>query len=301
MSAPYTILIIDDDETTHDVLGLYLNRAGYRVLRADNGREGLALLRAELPDLALLDVQMPELDGFQTLEQARRDLGIASIPVIFLTSLDRHNLKVKGLELGADDYIVKPFHSGEILARVKATLRRSARFQRSDGRVEGDLASLSLAELLQTMELGRKSAVLRLPDISGTVYLEGGALVRVEQGRFTGRDAMLRLLLLERGGFQAAFGELPANLVRETESVGYLLLEGLAYLDELSFLIGAESRAIVEAVAELPGLGVPGGDRLLPLPFPEYLSLMEGDLKENAQLLVAAAAAGLVRLSGVAA
>jgi len=295
---PYSILIIDDDETTHDVLGLYLSRAGYRVLRADNGRQGLAVMRAEHPDLALLDVQMPELDGFQTLEQARRDLGIADIPVIFLTSLDRHNLKVKGLELGADDYIVKPFHSGEILARVKAALRRSARLQRTEGRVEGDLSSLSLPELLQTLELGGKSVVLRLPELSGTVYLEGGALVRIEQGRFTGRDALMRLLLLERGRFQADFGALPAALAREPESAGHLLLEGLAYLDELSFLVGAESRCTVESVAELPGLAVAGGDRLLPLPFPEYLSLMEGDLKENAQLLVAAAAAGLVRLSG---
>jgi CheY-like chemotaxis protein len=295
----YTILIIDDDETTHEVLGLYLSRAGYRVLRADDGRQGLALLRSERPDLALLDVQMPELDGFQTLEQARREYSISEIPVIFLTSLDRYNLKVKGLELGADDYIVKPFHSGEVLARVKTTLRRCSRYQRINGMVQGDLASIGLAELLQTVELGRKSAVIRLPEIGGTVYLEQGMLARVEQGRFTGAPALLRLFLLERGRFEASFGELPADLEREPESVSALLLESLAYLDEFGFLIGPEADAILETVAELPELIAVEGIAQLPMPLKQYLCLMDGDLKDNAQLLVAAAAAGLVRLSGL--
>jgi len=290
----YSILIIDDDPATHEILGLYLSRAGYRVLRAEDGAQGLELLRSELPDLALLDVQMPVLDGFQTLERARRDPELAELPILLLTSLDRHNLKVKGLELGADDYIVKPFHAGEVLARVKTALRRSGRYRRIAGALDGDCATVSLAELLQTIELGRKTAQVRLVELKATLYLEQGQLVRTEFGAFTGKEALLRILWLERGSFQARFGELPEYLEREPQSVHAALLDCLTYLDELGEILGGKVDALLEETAPLPASAA----RLKPLPLKEYLCQMEGELKHNAQLMLNAAQAGLVRLVG---
>lgn len=299
---PYTILIIDDDEATHEVLGTYLAFSGYRVLGARDGRKGLSMLRTEKPDLALLDIQMPELDGFQTLAEARRDVVTAAIPILLLTSLDRHNLKVRGLEMGADDYIVKPFHQGEILARIKSTLRRCSRYQRIDGTLQGDLASVTLTELLQTLEIGRKTVLISLPDLPGTLFMEDGALVRVEQGKSTGRGALLRILYLERGRFEASFGPVPADLAREEVATRYLLLDCLSYLDELTCVIAGCCRSTdtVLEVSQGSGLGGAEVERLLPLPVRDFLCLHDGELKELAQLLVQAVAAGTVRLKRLA-
>ena len=234
----YTVLIVDDDETTHEVLGEYLILSGYRVLNAYNGLEGLALLREQLPDIALLDVQMPELDGFQTLEQVRRDRKLADIPILLLTSLDRHNLKVKGLEMGADDYITKPFNRAEILARVKVALRRSRRFNRNNAAMSGDLTAIGLAELLQTMELGKRNCTIALPGIPARIFMDQGAVIRAEQGRFNGQAAIQRILFLERGWFEVTLDDLPSDLTGEPMGVTGLLLDTLTYLDELTRILG---------------------------------------------------------------
>lgn len=117
------VLVIDDDETIRDLVGHILSGWDYRVLAAENGREGLRLLYSERPDLLILDVDMPELDGWQTLERVR-ELG--SMPVLMLTAKDTELEKVRALRGGADDYLTKPFGHQELGARVEALLRRAA-------------------------------------------------------------------------------------------------------------------------------------------------------------------------------
>lgn len=295
----YTILIIDDDETTHDVLGEYLKLSGYMVLDAYNGLEGLALLREKSPDLALLDVQMPEMDGFQLLEQARRDLQLADIPILMLTSLDRYNLKVKGLEMGADDYIIKPFNRAEILARVKAALRRCHRFSRASSAMGGDLSAISLAELLQTMELGRRTCTISLPDVSARIYMDAGAVVRIEQGIFSGQSAMQRIMFLERGRFEVTLNDLPPDLKAEPLGVNSLLLDALTCLDELRREAGSLSGylCMVEEVDENADAALHKLDGMLPLLARDFLCLLEGDLKQNGEALVRSVTDGSIRVS----
>jgi len=112
----YKIYIIDDDPATYEILNEYLESAGFRVREASDGRAGLEMMQKDSPDLALLDIQMPELDGFKLLEAMRKQKSLQDVPVLFITSLDRTNLKIKGLELGADDFIVKPFERAELFA-----------------------------------------------------------------------------------------------------------------------------------------------------------------------------------------
>lgn len=293
----YTILIVDDDETTHEVLGEYLTLSGYHVLNACNGLEGLARLRQELPDLVLLDVQMPELDGFQMLEQARRERQLAEIPVLMLTSLDRYNLKVKGLEMGADDYIVKPFNRAEILARIKLSLRRSQRYNRNSAAMSGDLTAISLSELLQTMEMGRRTATIMLPEMDARIYMETGAVVRLEQGRFVGKAAMQRILFRERGRFEVSLDDLPVDLEKVAVGVSNLLLDGLTCLDELYRSLGAlQLESMVEEVSgDVVDLSHEL-DQLLPLSIRDFLTLLAGDLQENGEALVRAIDAGTIGL-----
>jgi DNA-binding response OmpR family regulator len=117
-----TVLVVDDDPTLRDTLAYNLRREGYDCLLAANGPEALALARTAKPSLILLDVMMPGMDGLEVCRAIRRD---SLVPIVMLTAKDDELDKVLGLEIGADDYVTKPFGLRELLARVKAHLRRS--------------------------------------------------------------------------------------------------------------------------------------------------------------------------------
>lgn len=116
------ILVVDDEPRMINFIRMNLEIEGHQVVEAHNGLEALDAIRTKLPDIVLLDVMMPELDGFETLRMLRE---FSNIPVIMLTAKGDENDRVYGLELGADDYIPKPFGPRELSARVKAVLRRS--------------------------------------------------------------------------------------------------------------------------------------------------------------------------------
>ncbi len=123
-----TILIAEDDADIRNLLTLYLQSEGYEVEAYDNGADALAGARAHLPDLAILDVMMPQMDGYE-LTRALREMS--DIPILILSARDQVNDKVLGLNFGADDYIAKPFNPLEIVARVRAQLRRASRMSTS--------------------------------------------------------------------------------------------------------------------------------------------------------------------------
>ena len=116
-----TILVVDDEPAILDVLTYNLEKAHYRVLQARNGEEALDLAHEETPDLIILDLMLPGLDGFEVCRTLRQE---GEVPIIMLTALDEEVDRVVGLELGADDYVVKPFSMRELMARVKSVLRR---------------------------------------------------------------------------------------------------------------------------------------------------------------------------------
>lgn len=116
------ILIVDDEARMRRFMQMNLDLEGYRVVEASNGLEAIERVRDDLPDLVLLDVMMPELDGFEALRIIRE---ISTVPVIMLTVRDEEEDKIKGLELGADDYVTKPFSPRELASRIKAVIRRT--------------------------------------------------------------------------------------------------------------------------------------------------------------------------------
>lgn len=117
-----TILVVDDDRKLVELVKLYLERDGYRVLTAYDGREALELARSRRPNLIILDLMLPEVDGLDVCEILRRE---SKVPIIMLTAKTTEQDRITGLDLGADDYITKPFSLGELLARVRAVLRRA--------------------------------------------------------------------------------------------------------------------------------------------------------------------------------
>lgn len=120
-----TIAIVEDEQNIVELVKYNLDREGYRTISANNGRKGLDMIRQELPDLAILDLMLPEIDGLTVCKQLRADSQTKSIPIIIVTAKSEEADRVLGLEMGADDYVTKPFSPRELVARVRAVLRRS--------------------------------------------------------------------------------------------------------------------------------------------------------------------------------
>ena len=120
------IMVVDDDKNICELLRLYLEKEGYQVVIANDGKEAVELNEKEDPELILLDIMLPQLDGWQVCREIRKNLRCR---LIMLTAKGEVFDKVLGLELGADDYIVKPFETKEVVARIKAVLRRTGQNQ----------------------------------------------------------------------------------------------------------------------------------------------------------------------------
>ncbi len=119
-----TILVVDDEAPILALLRYNLDKAGYRVVEATDGQEALTLIREQSPDLVVLDWMLPSISGIEVCRQVRRDSELRNLPIIMLTARGEEQDRVRGLEVGADDYIPKPFSPAELLARIRAVLRR---------------------------------------------------------------------------------------------------------------------------------------------------------------------------------
>lgn len=127
-----TVMIVDDEARIISMISAYLRQGGYRVVAAADGREALLLVRQENPDLILLDIMMPEMDGLEFLRLYKQE---GQAPIILLTAKVEEEDKVSGLDLGADDYVTKPFGMRELMARVRAALRRAEKGESALGLV----------------------------------------------------------------------------------------------------------------------------------------------------------------------
>ena len=122
---PQRILVVDDDREIVRLARAYLEQSGYQVLVAYDGETALHILRRESPDLVILDLMLPDRNGLDVTRTVRRDASLAAMPIIMLTARVDDQDKIVGLELGADDYVTKPFNPSELMARIRAVLRRA--------------------------------------------------------------------------------------------------------------------------------------------------------------------------------
>ncbi len=125
------ILVIDDDRSINELIKINLELNGYEVIQSFNGTEGFALAKQEFPELIVLDVMMPEVDGFTVAQRIRQCAEISDTPILMLTALSALNDKVNGFNIGVDDYLTKPFEIDELIVRVRALLKRSNQIPKS--------------------------------------------------------------------------------------------------------------------------------------------------------------------------
>ncbi len=174
------ILVVDDDALLRRSLSLQLEQAGYRVSPAENAEDALAIAQRDRPDLILLDIGLPGMDGLEAMRQFQKDMDV---PIIFVTARRRELDTILGLELGADDYITKPFNPDVLLAHVKAVLRRSARQSEpspgDDALIVGDMVIDPAAHT--TTVAGKEIALTaREFDLLHTLALEAGRILTID-------------------------------------------------------------------------------------------------------------------------
>ena len=266
--AKKNLLLVDSDAKSLRVMEVSLRKAGFSVTTAVNGIDALEKARISPPELVLSDIKMPEMDGFEFCRQLKQEPKLENVPFIFLTAEKSIDYKVKGLELGVDDYLTKPIYIKEIITRIKILLEKKEKesLERRDPRsgFSGDLADMGVVDLIQTIEIGRKSGCIRFArddETKGTIYFRNGKVIDAETGSLRGEPAVYRLLVWNEGSFEIEFGNIDREDVVTLSSQG-LLMEGMRRLDEwgrlseqlppLQTRFAIDHAELVERLAEIP-------------------------------------------------
>lgn len=250
------LLLVDGDARTRRVLEVSLRKAGFLVTAAQDASDALQKAQLAPPDLVISDTQLPGDDGFALCQRLKADPSLTSIPFIFLTKQRSIEDKIRGLELGVEEYLTKPIFVKEIVVRIKMLLQRRQResIAGRDGRAttfSGDLADMAAVDLIQTLELGRKSGIIHFRDDenrSGAIYFRDGKIIDAELGQHQGERAVYRLLLWSEGRFDVEFRTIRRREVIESSNQA-LLMEGMRRVDEWGRLL--EQLPPLESVFEV--------------------------------------------------
>nr|MBA2545069.1 DUF4388 domain-containing protein [Deltaproteobacteria bacterium] len=226
------------------VLEVSLRKAGFSVTTAESVKDALDKLEIGAPDLIISETTFPDGDGFELRKRVRGQSEWNEIPFIFLTAEAAIENKIRGLELGVDDYLTKPIYIKEIVTRINILLqkRQRVRFEeRRDGRTRfaGRVADMPVVDVIQTIEISRKSGVIQFVgerNRQAAIYFREGRVIDAEAGALQGEDAVYRLLTWSEGDFEVVFRTVRRREVIATSSQG-LLMEGMRRLDEWSRLL----------------------------------------------------------------
>ncbi|RME85175.1 MAG: response regulator [Planctomycetota bacterium] len=231
------ILIVDDSLVMRKMLRTELSKQDYEVLEAQNGKEGLLMASKEQPDMIISDINMPVMDGWDFCWKIKKDPTLNQIPFIFLSANNEVSDRVKGIELGADDYIIKPFSPQELLARVQSLFQRykkEEKFPRENRSLTGNLAKMNLPSLLQFLNMNSMTGILHISsgDSIGKIYIQDGDIIHSETPPIAGKKALFRILSWKEGIFSFEEGlENPERRFQENSLK--LIMDGLKQQDEL--------------------------------------------------------------------
>lgn len=252
------------------VLEVSLKKSGYSVTTASDGADALAKIELSAPDLILSDTRLPRLDGYELVRRMKDKPEHAHIPVVFLTSQKSIEDKIRGLELGVEDYLTKPIFVRELIARVNLLLARRTQERMATAmpmsrrtRLSGSLEDMGVVDLLQTFEISRKTGVGKIANgrREARIYFRDGKVVDAELGRLRGEEAVYRALIWNSGHFEVDFCPIDREDIIPTSTQG-LLMEGMRRVDEwgrlleqlppLATIFEVDHEQLVERLNEIP-------------------------------------------------
>jgi DNA-binding response OmpR family regulator len=258
--AKQKVLIVDADPRSLRVLEVSLRQAGYSVTCAKDGEDAWATVESLAPDLVICDTRLPRLDGYGLVRKIKSAKDHSHVPVLLLTSQKSVEDKIRGLELGVEDYLTKPIFVRELLARVALVFARRAHDRIADGdgeegedkktRFSGSIRDMTVVDLIQTLEVARKTGAIRLRSATATAELvfKEGRLIDAEAGVLRGEEAVYRALVWPDAEFEVTFG--PTKDDRTIEmSTQAVLMEGMRRVDEWGRL--AEQLPSLDVVLEI--------------------------------------------------
>jgi DNA-binding response OmpR family regulator len=256
------ILLVDDDPDILRVLAATFESAGHEVHATSNPDLAGPLARARLFDAVVLDVMMPRRSGWEVLEDLRADRRTERLPVLMLSAIGDAPNRVRGLRLGADDFLPKPFHPEEIVVRIEAMVDRRAMEQQG---LQGDFATLTVPDVLQTLENTTASGELEFstPGGEGTLRFASGRCTAAEFAGLSGSEAVLALLEQRAGSFRLHPERGAGDTVAELPPLTSLLFVSAWIEDELR-AHGAALPAEDRGLAAAPGAVAPAGPDVLP-------------------------------------
>jgi DNA-binding response OmpR family regulator len=244
--AKQKLLLVDADPRSVRVLEVSLKKAGYSVTTAVDGKDALAKVELSTPDLVLSDTRLPKLDGYAFVRKLKEKPEWAGIPVVFLTSQKSVEDKIRGLELGVEDYLTKPIFVRELLARVNLLLARRTQENIAQNRLSiggrtrfsGSIHDMAVVDLLQTFEVSRKSGVVHLKNGAqeAHIFFREGKVVDADQGRLRGEEAIYRALIWNEAEFEVEFTPVKNDDIIGTSTQG-ILMEGMRRVDEWGRLL----------------------------------------------------------------
>ncbi|MGZ3420727.1 MAG: DUF4388 domain-containing protein [Polyangiales bacterium] len=271
--AKQQLLLVDSDSRGVRVLEVSLKKAGYTVTTARNTDEALTMVELSVPDLILTETRLEGSDGFALVRRLKDHPDWSQIPVVFLASDKAIEDKVRGLELGVEDYLTKPIFVRELLARVGLLLQRRSQQRLTDARTSGgrtrfagSIEDMAVVDLLQTIEVSRKSGLARITHEEKvlTFWFRDGQVVDALLGKLEGEEAIYRGLVWSDGAFDVEFGPV-SSVVRDQTihvSTQALLMEGMRRVDEwgrlleqlppLATVLEVERRVLVDRLGEIP-------------------------------------------------
>jgi len=277
------LLVVDADPRSLRVLEVSLRNAGYNVAGCPSVGKAFEILHANKPDLILSDTAFNDMNGFEFVEQLRQNSDWAEIPFMFLSSDGSIESKIRGLELGIEDYLTKPIYIREVIARVGIELARQARaglaHRSGDSRTRfsGSLSEMSVVDLLQTIDVSRKSGVLTLvadDGQEGMISFDSGAVINATVEDLVGEDAVYRHLLWREGTFDLEFRRVSLSERTVHRTTQALLMEGMRRLDEWSRL--SELLPPFDTLLELDAEVLREGLQEMPDEQNEMLRLIDG-------------------------
>lgn len=229
-----TILVVDDEANIRELCGMYLEREGFAVEMAADGEEALATARERMPDLIVLDLMLPKRSGYEVTRELRGDSGaIRDVPILMLTARSEEVDRIVGLELGADDYLGKPFHPRELTARVKAILRRASGGSAPSDRGRVTVGALTLDWERHEVMLGGRSLQLRnkefdllrqLAEHAGIVLSREQLLEQVWGYQYFGETRTVDVHVNQLRRKLSPDGEDPGVAIETVRGLGYKLV-----------------------------------------------------------------------------
>jgi CheY-like chemotaxis protein len=236
--AKQQLLLVDADSRSARVLEVSLRSEGFTVTTAESAESALVKLEHASPDLILSDTRLPGIDGFELVRRIKALPVLKDVPIVFLTEQDALDDKLRGLELGVDDYLAKPIYVRELVTRVHLLLARRnqervATQKQSRTRFSGSLEDVAVVDLMQTIDVSGKSGIAQINhgNRHAKLYFRQGQLVDAQLGKLKGEEAVYRALTWTRGTFDVDFRpvDVPAVIEASTQA---LLMEGMRRVDE---------------------------------------------------------------------